>query len=134
MASLLLPAFGVAPLSSEPTCGSRLSRSATTRSLGGRPYGLTIVRRLWLRKLPASALTTGWFAIAPSQSADRRLAQGVVACTVLLTAIVMLLQQSVHGAQSSPRAREPAQFPAAPVRRPVGGPMLRGRSGAFVHM
>lgn len=99
MTPLLLLFFGVAPLTAVGTdlWFAAITKLAATRIHHG--HGLIdwqVVRRLWLGSLPASALTLVWIRLKPIDASAVQFLTVALGCTVLLTAIGMLLQKPLH--------------------------------------
>lgn len=99
MTPLLLLFFGVAPLTAVGTdlWFAALTKLAATRIHHG--HGLIdwqVVRRLWLGSLPASALTLVWIRLKPIDASAVQFLTVALGCTVLLTAVGMLLQKPLH--------------------------------------
>jgi uncharacterized protein len=99
MTPLLLLVFGVVPLSA---IGTDLWFAVTTKLVATRVHyghGLIdwqVVRRLWWGSLPASALTLVWTAWMPTGALTAEVLKILVACAVVITALVMLFQRWLH--------------------------------------
>ncbi|NQD37425.1 sulfite exporter TauE/SafE family protein [Permianibacter sp. IMCC34836] len=99
MTPLLLLIFGVAPLTA---VGTDLWFAALTKLAASRIHhgnGLIdwqVVRRLWLGSLPASALTLIGIRLHPVDQSAVEFLTLALACTVLLTAVGMLVQKHLH--------------------------------------
>jgi len=99
MTPLLLLVFGIAPISAvgSDLWFAAITKMAATRIHHGR--GLidwTVVRRLWMGSLPASAVTLAWIALAPIDHSTAQLLKVLIACAVLVTATAMLFQKQLH--------------------------------------
>ncbi len=99
MTPLLLLVFGVAPLAA---VGTDLWFAAITKTFATRVHhghGLidwSVVRRLWLGSLTASALTVAFMKLYPVDQNAVGLLKGAIAVAVVLTALGMLLQKPLH--------------------------------------
>lgn len=99
MTPLLLLVFGVAPLAA---VGTDLWFAAITKTFATRVHhghGLidwSVVRRLWLGSLTASALTVAMMKLYPVDQNAVGLLKGAIAVAVVLTALGMLLQKPLH--------------------------------------
>ena len=99
MTPLLLLVFGVAPLAA---VGTDLWFAAITKTFATRVHhghGLidwSVVRRLWLGSLTASALTVVFMKLYPVDQNAVGLLKGAIAVAVVLTALGMLLQKPLH--------------------------------------
>ena len=99
MTPLLLLVFGVAPLAA---VGTDLWFAAITKTFATRVHhghGLidwSVVRRLWLGSLTASALTVGFMKLYPVDQNAVGLLKGAIAVAVVITALGMLLQKPLH--------------------------------------
>jgi uncharacterized membrane protein YfcA len=99
MTPLLLLVFGVAPLAA---VGTDLWFAAITKTFATRVHhghGLidwSVVRRLWLGSLTASALTVAFMKLYPVDENAVGLLKGAIAVAVVLTALGLLLQKPLH--------------------------------------
>ena len=99
MTPLLLLLFGVAPLAA---VGTDLWFAALTKLFATRihhGHGLIdwpVVRRLWLGSLSASLATMAWMKFSPIDASAITFLKSAIAAAILLTAIAMLLQKSLH--------------------------------------
>ena len=99
MTPLLLLVFGVAPLAA---VGTDLWFAAITKTFATRVHqghGLidwSVVRRLWMGSLTASAMTVAFMKLYPVDQDVIGLIKGAIAVAVVLTALGMLLQKPLH--------------------------------------
>jgi uncharacterized membrane protein YfcA len=113
MTPLLLLVFGVAPLAA---VGTDLWFAAITKTFATRVHhghGLidwSVVRRLWLGSLTASALTVGFMKLYPVDQNAVGLLKGAIAVAVVLTALGMLLQKPLHALGRKFRTGNSARF------------------------
>lgn len=115
MTPLLLLVFGVAPLAA---VGTDLWFAAITKTFATRVHhghGLidwSVVRRLWLGSLTASALTVAFMKLYPVDQNAVGLLKGAIAVAVVLTALGMLLQKPLHALGRKFRTGNGARFRA----------------------
>ncbi|MBI5790605.1 MAG: sulfite exporter TauE/SafE family protein [Rhodocyclales bacterium] len=113
MTPLLLLVFGVAPLAA---VGTDLWFAAITKTFATRVHhghGLidwSVVRRLWLGSLTASALTVGFMKLYPVDQNAVGLLKGAIAVAVVITALGMLLQKPLHALGRKFRTGNSARF------------------------
>lgn len=113
MTPLLLLVFGVAPLAA---VGTDLWFAAITKTFATRVHhghGLidwSVVRRLWLGSLTASALTVAFMKLYPVDENAVGLLKGAIAVAVVLTALGMLLQKPLHALGRKFRTGNSARF------------------------
>lgn len=99
MTPLLLLVFDVAPLAA---VGTDLWFAAITKLFAARmhhDHGLIdwpVVRRLWLGSLTASALALVWMKLHPVDETAVTLLETAIAVAVMLTALGILFQKSLH--------------------------------------
>jgi uncharacterized protein len=99
MTPLLLLFFGVAPLAA---VGTDLWFAAITKLFASRVHhghGLidwSVVKRLWLGSLSASALTLLWMKWHPVDASAVTLLKTAIAAAVMLTALGILFQKPLH--------------------------------------
>ena len=99
MTPLLLLVFGVAPLAA---VGTDLWFAAITKLFATRVHhghGLidwSVVKRLWLGSLTASAATLIWIKLHPVEESAVVLLKTAIAVAVLLTAVGLVFQRRLH--------------------------------------
>lgn len=99
MTPLLLLVFGVAPITA---VGTDLWFAAITKLFATRihhGHGLidwTVVKRLWLGSLTASALTLTWMKFYPVDAEAVTILKTAIAAAVMVTAMGMLFQKPLH--------------------------------------
>lgn len=115
MTPLLLLVFGVAPLAA---VGTDLWFAAITKTFATRVHhghGLidwSVVRRLWLGSLTASALTVVFMKLHPVDQNAVGLLKGAIAVAVVLTALGMLLQKPLQALGRQFRTGNSGRFKA----------------------
>ena len=113
MTPLLLLLFGVAPLAA---VGTDLWFAALTKLFATRihhGHGLIdwpVVRRLWLGSLSASVVTLVWMKLSPVDTSAITFLKSAIAAAILLTAVAMLLQKSLHQLGQRLRLTQTARF------------------------
>jgi uncharacterized membrane protein YfcA len=115
MTPLLLLVFDVAPLAA---VGTDLWFAAIAKLFATRmhhEHGLIdwpVVRRLWLGSLTASALTLVWMKLHPVDETAVTLLETTIAVAVMLTALEMLFQKSLHALGRKLRTSDSDHFKA----------------------
>ncbi|MGK2915471.1 MAG: sulfite exporter TauE/SafE family protein [Porticoccaceae bacterium] len=115
MTPLLLLVFGVAPLAA---VGTDLWFAAITKLFATRVHhghGLidwSIVKRLWLGSLTASAATLIWIKLHPVEESAVVLLKTAIAVAVLLTAVGLVFQRRLHELGRRLRITDSVQFKA----------------------
>lgn len=115
MTPLLLLVFGVAPM---VAVGTDLWFAALTKIFATRihhGHGLIewqVVKRLWLGSLTTSALTLVWIKLYPVDETAVMLLKTAIAGTVLVTALGMLFQKSLHSLGRKLRTTDSEHFKA----------------------
>ena len=113
MTPLLLLLFGIVPT---VAVGTDLWFAAITK-LFATPvhhgHGLIdwqVVKRLWIGSLSASSLTLVWMHFNPMNGTSSDLIKGAISVAVMLTAVAMLFQRSLHALGRRLRTTEAASF------------------------
>ncbi len=113
MTPLLLLLFGVAPLTA---VGTDLWFAATTKLFatrvhhGHRLIDWQVVTRLWMGSLTASAATLVWMRLQPVDETAVNLLKTMIATAILLTALGLLFQTSLHALGRRLRTTDGVQF------------------------
>lgn len=128
MTPLLLLLFGVAPLTA---VGTDLWFAAGTKMFASRihhGHGLidwSVVRRLWLGSLSASALTLLWMRLHPVDQSAVVLLKTVIAFAVMLTAVGIAFQKQLHALGRRQRIADGEAFKSLqPVATVLAGAVL----------
>jgi len=120
MTPLLLLVFGLAPLAA---VGTDLWFAAITKLFASRVHhgqGLidwTVARRLWLGSMTTSALSLMWIKSRPVDESALTFLTLAIAIAVVLTAIGLVFQSSLHALGSRFRMTDAPRFKAA--QRPL---------------
>jgi len=128
MTPILLLVFGMAPMAA---VGTDLWFAAITKLFATpvhQRHGLIdwqVVKRLWSGSLTASTLSLIWLSYHPIDSSSMTALKGVVAITVMITAVAMLFQKQLHAIGRNQRTTEGVKF------KSVQGP-LTVTAGAFL--
>lgn len=113
MTPLLLLFFGIVPT---VAVGTDLWFAAITKMFATpvhHGHGLIdwqVVRRLWMGSLSASSITLVWMHYHPMNGTSFDLVKGAIAIAVMLTAIAMLFQRSLHAVGRRLRTTQAASF------------------------
>lgn len=115
MTPLLLLVFGVAPLAA---VGTDLWFAAITKLFATRVHhghdliDWSVVKRLWLGSLTASAATLIWIKLHPVEESAVVLLKTAIAVAVLLTAVGLVFQRRLHELGRRLRITDSVQFKA----------------------
>lgn len=113
MTPLLLLFFGIVPL---VAVGTDLWFAAITKMFATpvhHGHGLIdwpVVKRLWIGSLSASSLTLVWMHFHPLNGTSFDLVKGAIAIAILLTAVAMLFQRSLHALGRRLRTTQATSF------------------------
>lgn len=113
MTPLLLLFFGIVPT---VAVGTDLWFAAITKMFATpvhHGHGLIdwqVVRRLWMGSLSASSITLVWMHYHPMNGTSFDLVKGAIAIAVMLTAIAMLFQRSLHAVGRRLRTTQATSF------------------------